>query len=134
MFEAFDMPDTHESCARRNATITAPQALELMNNGLVLDWARSFAGRVLNDGGLSPEAQIDRAYRIAFSRQPSAEERAAALDFLNRHMPIVGERLAKNEKVPLPDALPQGIEPARAAALVDLCHMLLNSNEFVYIN
>ncbi|MEO7649546.1 MAG: DUF1549 and DUF1553 domain-containing protein [Bryobacteraceae bacterium] len=134
MFETFDMPDTHESCARRNATITAPQALELMNNGLVLDWARSFAGRVLNDGGLSPEAQIGRAYRIAFSRQPSAAERAAALDFMNRHMPIVGERLAKNEKVPLPDTLPQGIEPARAAALVDLCHMLLNSNEFLYIN
>ena len=30
----FDMPDTHESCPRRNTTITAPQALELLNNDL----------------------------------------------------------------------------------------------------
>ena len=27
MLEVFDMPDTHESCARRNITNTAPQAL-----------------------------------------------------------------------------------------------------------
>src|SRR5262249_39830323 len=56
MFEVFDMPDTHESCARRNTTITAPQALELLNNELVLDWARSMAARVMNDSGMTLEA------------------------------------------------------------------------------
>jgi hypothetical protein len=134
MFEVFDMPDTHESCARRNTTITAPQALELLNNDLVLDWARSFAGRVLNDSGLSPEAQIDRAYKLAYARTPSQDERKMALAFLDRHMPILAERIAKNEKVPLPEELPQGVDAVRAAAMVDLCHMLLNSNEFVYVN
>ncbi|MBI1787732.1 MAG: DUF1553 domain-containing protein [Acidobacteria bacterium] len=134
MFETFDMPDTHESCARRNITLTAPQALELMNNELVLDWSRSFAGRVLNDGGLSPEAQVDRAYRLALSRTPKEEERTAALRFLDRHAPILAERMANNQPAPLPGNLPAGIDPVRAAALVDLCHMLLNSNEFVYVN
>ena len=56
MFEVFDMPDTHESCPRRNATVTAPQALELLNNELVADWARSLSGRVWNDAGLTPQA------------------------------------------------------------------------------
>jgi hypothetical protein len=134
MFEAFDMPDTHESCARRSVTMTAPQALELMNNELVLDWARSFAGRVLNDGGLSAEAQVERAYRLAYSRSPQTAEREEALKFMNRHSPILAERLARSEKVPLPENLPAGADPARAAALVDFCHMLLNSNEFVYLN
>jgi len=134
MFEVFDMPDTHESCARRDTTITAPQALELMNNELVLEWARSFAGRVLNDGGLTPEAQVDRAWKLAYMRMPSAEERKSALEFVDRQAGILAERLGKNEKVPLPGDVPKGIEPARAAALVDLCHMLLNSNEFVYVN
>ncbi|MGH9721923.1 MAG: DUF1553 domain-containing protein, partial [Bryobacteraceae bacterium] len=134
MFEAFDMPDTHESCARRSATLTAPQALELLNNEVVLDWSRAFAGRVLNDGGLSAEAQVDRAWRLAFSRTPSAGERKSALAFLERHTPILAGRLATNEKVPLPDNVPAGVDPARAAALVDFCHALLNSNEFVYLN
>ena len=66
MFEVFDMPDTHESCARRDTTITAPQALELLNNELVLDWSRSLAAKVLNDSGLTPEAKVDRACRLAY--------------------------------------------------------------------
>ncbi|MBK9166161.1 MAG: DUF1553 domain-containing protein [Bryobacterales bacterium] len=148
MLEAFDMPDTHESCARRNTTLTAPQALELMNNHLVLDWARSFAGRILNDGGVGVEAQIDRAWKLAFSRTPSEAERAGAIRFLERHRPIMEERLRESvvrphesgagkqrpAPPPLPANLPAGVDPARAAALVDFCHMLFNSNEFVYLN
>ena len=30
--------------------------------------------------------------------------------------------------------LPAGMDPARAAAFVDFCHTLLNSNEFLYVN
>jgi hypothetical protein len=45
-------------------------------------------------------------------------------------------RLASGQKTkpPMPTNVPDGLAPARAAAFVDLCHMLLNSNEFVYIN
>src|SRR2546430_738922 len=46
MFEAFDMPDTHESCPRRSVTTTAPQALTLLNSALSLEWAEGFAARV----------------------------------------------------------------------------------------
>jgi len=134
MFEVFDMPDTHESCPRRATTTTAPQALELLNNDLVLDWSRSLAGRVLNDGGLSPEAQVDRAYRLAFARTPTGDERKTAGDFLTRQSAILAEGMGADRKTPLPDNLPAGVEKVRAAALVDLCHALLNSNEFVYVN
>jgi Protein of unknown function (DUF1549)/Protein of unknown function (DUF1553) len=115
MFEVFDMPDTHESCARRNMTTTAPQALELLNNDLVVEWSREMAARVMNDSGLTPEAEIDRAWKLAYSRLPSAEEKASALKFLERQMALLDK-------------------PSRAVAMADLCHMLLNSNEFVYVN
>jgi Protein of unknown function (DUF1553)/Protein of unknown function (DUF1549) len=115
MFEVFDMPDTHESCARRNMTTTAPQALELLNNDLVVEWSRDMAARVMNDSGLTPEAEIDRAWKMAYSRLPSAEEKASALKFLERQMALLDK-------------------PSRAVAMADLCHMLLNSNEFVYVN
>ena len=95
---------------------------------------RSLAGKVLNDGGLTPEAQVDRAYRMTFSRAPSAAERKTALDFLSRQSVILADRMATDTKTPLPDNLPEGVEKVRAAALVDLCHALLNSNEFVYLN
>jgi hypothetical protein len=134
MFEAFDFPDTHEPCPRRYATVTPTQPLALMNDEMVMEWSRVLASRVLNDGGLSAEQQIERAYRLALSRAPKTEESESILDFLNRQSGLIAERLAKNEKVPLPDAVPAGMSPARAAAFVDLCHTLLNSNEFIYMN
>jgi hypothetical protein len=113
MFESFDMPDTHESCARRNNTVSANQALDLLNNELVVGWAEALARRVANDSGVSAESQIERAYRFAYGRTPEAEEMAAARTFLDRHTKLVA---------------------SRQTALADLCHMLLNSNEFVYMN
>jgi hypothetical protein len=113
MFETFDMPDTHESCARRNSTVSPSQALDLLNNELVYGWARAMAARVANDTGLTAEGQVDRAYKLAYSRPPSEDERKSALEFLERHSSLVTDR---------------------ATALADLCHALMNSNEFLYIN
>lgn len=107
------MPDTHESCARRNVTVTPGQSLELMNNTLVTNWARQFADRVSNDQGVSEDAKIDRAWKMAFARTPNAEEKKSSTEFLTRQTALL-----KDEK----------------AAFVDLCHMLFNSNEFLYIN
>jgi hypothetical protein len=134
MFEAFDFPDTHESCPRRYSTVTPTQPLAMMNDELVMEWARALASRVLNDGGLSAEQQIERAYRLVFSRAPRGEESRLVLDFLNQQSALLAERLAKTDKVPLPDSVPAGMAPARAAAFVDFCHTLLNSNEFIYMN
>jgi hypothetical protein len=113
MLESFDMPDTHESCARRNNTVTPTQALDLLNNDLVLDWSRKFAARVMNDSGMTPEAQVERAFKLALQREPTQQERQIALAFLNKQQSIAGDR---------------------NTAMADFCHMLLNTNEFVYVN
>ena len=113
MLEAFDMPDTHESCARRNVTVTPTQSLALLNSSLVLDWSRAFAGRVQNDSGLTPTAQVERAYKLAYGRAPNAGEVQGALEFLNQQVKITGKW---------------------ESALTDFCHVLLNSNEFVYLD
>jgi hypothetical protein len=134
MFQTLDFPDTHESCARRYHTVTPTQSLALMNDELVLDWAVSLAARVLNDSGVPVEAQVDRAYRLVYDRAPSAKERAAVLEFLQNQATILRGQIARSEKTHVPDALPDGVEPAHAAAFVDFCHTLLNSNEFVYMN
>jgi hypothetical protein len=136
LLQEFDTANTFESCDYRKNTVTAPQSLDLLNNELVVDWARSLAGRVFNDNGLKPEAQVDRAFHLAYGRGASAEEQKIAEDFLAKQMPIMAQRLAGDDKAKptLPTNLPAGTDPARAAAFVDLCHMLLDSNEFLYIN
>ena len=135
LLQEFDTANTFESCDYRKNTVTAPQSLDLLNNDLVVDWASKLAGRVLNDSGLAPAAQVDRAFRFAYGRAASPDEQKIAEDFLAKQTPIMVARLAGNAaKPPLPSNLPQGVDQARAAAFVDLCQMLLDSNEFLYIN
>ena len=110
LFALFDAPDRNETCSRRFVTTTAPQALTLLNDAIVLGFAKTFAERVLTDAGTDAGKVIDRAFTLALGRLPDSEERAAALAFVNGH------------KGPLPDAV------------ADLCHALLNLNEFLYVD
>jgi hypothetical protein len=135
MLEAFDMPDTHESCGRRTETITAPQALSLLNDKLTLQWAQAFAGRVIEQAGGDTNAQVETAFRLAYGRRPDGWEKDTVQTFFAKQKALLEERAAAGQKLALPEhALPGGITPPQAAALVDFCHMLLNSNEFVYQN
>jgi hypothetical protein len=136
MLQEFDSANTFESCDFRKNTVTPSQSLDLLNNGLMLEWAKAFAGRVLNDRGLTPEAQIERAFKLAYGRAPTKEEQKIASDFLETQSQIMAQRISSGDKSqpPLP-ILPPGIfDPARAAAMVDLAQMLMDSNEFLYIN
>ena len=134
MMEAFDMPDTHESCGRRNQTITAPQAMALMNGKVSMEWAQAFAGRLLAEAGTDSNAEIDKAFRLAFGRHPDGFEKDTISTFFAKQKQLIAERAARGEKIALPATMPAGYDPAQAAALVDFCQMLLNSNEFVYRN
>jgi len=134
MLEAFDMPDTHESCGRRNQTITAPQAMSLLNSKVSLEWAQAFAGRVLKAAGPDQAAGVDTAYRLAYGRHPNGAEKDVVLTFLAKQKQIVADGMAAGQKIALPSSMPDGYDRASAAALVDFCQMLLNSNEFVYRN
>jgi hypothetical protein len=137
MLQEFDSASTFDAIHLRRNTVTPSQSLDLLNNDLVLDLSRAFAGRVLTeDTGLSTEAQVDAAFRLAYGRQATAEEQMSAKAFLEKQVPILAARLAETEgaKLPMPMKIPEGMDPARAAALVDLCQMLFASNEFLYIN
>jgi hypothetical protein len=137
MFQAFDMPDTHESCSRRTVSVTAPQALNLLNDKTVLMSAQAFAGRVLKGAGADVDRQITLAYRLAFARAPEIEERRMTIDFLDRQSALIKSRIEVKQPVALPfncEVAADTVSRARAAALVDFCHALFNSNEFVYVN
>ena len=123
LLDAFDMPDTHESCTRRLATTTAPQALFLMNGKWSLDRAVAMANRVLRLEPCDPAGAIRDAYQFAYQRDPDAEELTVARRFLERQRDGAGDAIET----------PKG-DGGWAGALADLCHVLLNSNEFLYLD
>jgi hypothetical protein len=118
MFDVFDLPNLNVTCESRVTTTVPTQALTLLNNSFVLDQARYFAQRVTAQAGSEQDARIRAAYRIALSREPSAEEMAENVAFLNRqHEYHAGESDGN----------------ADLEALVDLCDVILNLNEFLYL-
>ena len=129
MMEALDMPDTHESCSRRDVTTTAPQALTMLNDKVALEWARAFAGRVLT----APDP-VTKAFELAYSRKPDGWEKDTVATFLEKQKSLIAARQASGQPVALPTNMPGGMKPEAAAAFVDFCQMILNSNEFVYRN
>jgi hypothetical protein len=83
MMEVFDAPDLQISCPKRESSTHAPQALELMNGAFANDMAKALAAR-LDRETKSPAEQVDRAYRLAAGRAPTAEEKRLALEFLKK--------------------------------------------------
>ena len=73
MAETFDAPNLSSSCARRQSTIVAPQALTLLNGALTRTEAEHFAKRI--EGNPDP---ITEAFWLALSRPPTETERRAA--------------------------------------------------------
>ncbi len=127
MFDSFDQPDPHESCARRNVTTGPLQALTLLNSHLLVKWSRRFAERVHEVAGDDEGRQVEMAYRIAFGRRPAPAEQRLSVEFLRAQRSLTeGPGMAgadDGKKV-----------SGQLMALADLCHTLMNANEFLYVD
>ena len=134
MLEVFDLAGSQESCSRRNGTTTAPQALALLNSGLSREWAEAFASRVIREAGLRFDQQLEKAWLLAYSRRPQPAEKDLAYSFLHRQEEILKDRDRAGEPLSLVSNGQTTVDRIPAAALVDLCQALINSNEFVYSN
>ncbi|MBM3775692.1 MAG: DUF1553 domain-containing protein, partial [Acidobacteria bacterium] len=120
--EVLDTPDTSSSCEQRPVSTTGPQALAFLNGESTHQQARAFARRVERLAGLEPAAQASTAFRLALARPPKPAELKAALEFLSLQQRQIDR-----------DSRAQGAPPARAF-LEAFCLVLLNSNEFFYLN
>jgi hypothetical protein len=104
LLQIFDAPDSASSCARRERSTVAPQALAMMNSEFTTAQAARFAARVKQQAGEDAEAAVEAAWRIALSRAPSAAERKTAVAYLERN------------------------------SMERLCLMVLNLSEFLYVD
>ena len=114
----FDAPDALLSLPVRSSTTIAPQALLLMNNDHVREYARRLADRIAPKPEMPLAEGVQMGYLLTLSRPPSAQELTTTLAFLKTQTDLY--RAAGQ-----PD--PSGL------ALVDLSQVLLGLNEFLYI-
>ena len=113
MFQAFDFPTPLSTIGRRSVSNVPAQALTLMNNRLVVEQAQVWARRIAALPG-TPEQHIDTLYEMAFGRLPSQEERASDLAFITSQSYLYGG-------------------PNGEQAWSDLCHVLFNVKEFIFV-
>ena len=101
--ERFDCPDVSMITAKRSTTITAIQALALLNNPFVLKQSERLAERVRAISN-RPADQVTAAFRLTLERRPDSRELAALTAYRSR------------------EGLPH------------LCRLLLNTNEFIFVD
>jgi hypothetical protein len=107
--DVFDVPDGQFSAPIRNVTTTPTQSLFMINGPWMLSRAKALASK-LDDSSATLDQRVTAAYRAALGREPDADELRAAREFL------------------------QTSDANASEALVDFCHVLLNANEFLYVD
>ena len=118
----FDQPVVTHNCTRRDSSSVVLQSLNMLNSGFLIERGQDLAARVSAEVGLDNRpAQVTRTFQSVLSRDPSKEEAAWCAAFL--------EQQAQR----YPQTAPAQAADARRAALGNLAHMLLNTNEFLYI-
>jgi mono/diheme cytochrome c family protein len=101
--ETLDCPDPSLRVEKRNESLTALQALALLNDKFMLRMAEHFAARVEKRGG-DLSSRVAAAYRLALGREPKTEERRVLIDYAGKH------------------------------GLANACRLILNMNEFAFID
>ncbi|MFN9717867.1 MAG: PSD1 and planctomycete cytochrome C domain-containing protein [Planctomycetota bacterium] len=79
-----DCADSSQSTPRRHETLTALQALSLLNNRFNVAMARHFADR-LQESHQDPTQQIQLAFRLTTARDAIAEEAELSRGYITRH-------------------------------------------------
>jgi len=98
-----DCADPSMIVDKRSETVTALQALALLNNKLVLSMSGHTAARVEAAAG-DERQRVALAFRLAIGRSPTADESAALTDYARQH------------------------------GLIQTCRVILNLNEFAFVD
>ena len=119
--KVFNGPNIDESCPVREVTTVTPQVFALFNSRFLREQSEAMAERLLREVGDDPSQQIRQAFRLTFQRQPGNDELDSCREFLEKPMPTESP-------------MGQSRDNAPHGSLADLCLVLLNSNEFIFLD
>ncbi len=115
--KVFDAPAVATICTTRPSSTVPLQSLALLNSDFALARAEAFARRLLAETNGSTAALVDRAWRLAVGREPTANEAALAAEFLESQR----------------DQYTGTGADAQRWATTDFCQMLLASSPFLHL-
>ena len=157
--EIFNQPNPNDSCEERVSQSVTPQVFSLLNSDTMSDRSIALALRIEKEMDKVP-LQVKRAVQLTFGRIPQKQERERLEKYVlkmreyhKKHQPnkityptkitrslveeFSGKPFEYEEKMPnyesyTPDKKPSNVG-ADTRALADLCLLLFNTNEFIYI-
>jgi hypothetical protein len=103
VFKAFDVPDCGQVRAKRSVSTTPLQALNLFNSPFMIEQSQRLADRARREAGDDVSRQVELVFALTLSRPPDE-----------------GELIACRQV-------------ARDHGLLPVCRVLLNSNEFLFL-
>ena len=101
--ETLDCADASQLTPTRGVSVTALQALSMLNDKFIVRQCEHVAARVTAAGG-DANSQVTALFARILNREPSPQERAAFREYVTQH------------------------------GLANACRVLLNSNEFMFVN
>jgi hypothetical protein len=110
LLDVFDVADGLSTMPTRNVTTTPIQALLMVNGSWMISRAKAASTAVKGLGIKEQDKQVVALYTQVLGREPDEGERTAAAKFLSQK------------------------QDGKEMTLADLAHVLLNSNEFVYVD
>lgn len=102
--ETFDLPENAVSCGRRDSSLVSPQSLALMNGALSIESSKRIADSVVTNHTSNPSQYVDEVFHKILARNPTESERVSCASYLELR------------------------------SLAELCLVLLNTNEFAFID
>ena len=102
--EVLDSPDSSQLAPTRNASTTSLQALAMWNNAFILTQSRHLAARAAEEGGGDLRAEVEIAHQLVLGRSPAAKESRELTAYAAKH------------------------------GVANVCRLILNANEFMFVN
>jgi hypothetical protein len=120
MMLMFDAPEPSRTQGDRETSSVPGQSLLMLNNAFVHEQAAVWAGKELGlRQGFSLEQRIEHLFASALGREPSAHEVQTLVEFIEDQADAY--------------AIPPAARSSDKRLWTDLCHVLINAKEFLYI-
>ena len=103
LMQLMDCPDASQHAPKRESSVTALQALAMMNNRFLVRQSERLAKRLRHETS-SLSGQVERLFELVYHRKPVPEEGRMVLALAREH------------------------------GLANACRVMLNSNEFIFLN
>ncbi len=130
MLMTFDCPDSNTTNIKRSRSNTPLQALTLLNDPVFVECAEGLGTRILTQVEGGAEERVKHAFQICMAREPEMDELAALTALLEQGQDYYKNH-PKDAAALLTRDVPAGVEPAEAAAYMNLARAILNLDEFL---